>query len=139
MSKQAGELSIGEVAEATGLSVHALRFFEREGLFLRPIPRSSGGRRVYERADVEWLLLCNRLRASGMPIAMLKEFARLVRSGPGNEADRLALLREHEQAVRAKISELNADLEVIHNKVLAYEQHVRDGTAAGVWSPTPSR
>ncbi|MFI6729646.1 MerR family transcriptional regulator [Streptomyces sp. R-74717] len=139
MGKHAGDLSIGEVAEATGLSVHALRFFEREDLFLRPIPRSSGGQRVYELADVEWLLLCNRLRASSMPIVMLKEFARLVRSGPGNEAERLVLLREHEQAVRAKISDLNADLRVIHSKVVAYEKHVCDGTAAGVWAPTPSR
>ncbi|GAA2813541.1 MerR family transcriptional regulator [Saccharopolyspora taberi] len=132
-------LSIGEVAEATGLSVHALRFFEREGLFLREIPRSSGGQRVYEPADVEWLLLCNRFRASGMPIAMLKEFARLVRSGPGNEPERLALLREHERAVRAKIADLEADLEIIRSKVVVYEEHVREGTAAGVWSPTPSR
>ncbi|MCX5109247.1 MerR family transcriptional regulator [Streptomyces sp. NBC_00378] len=138
MGRSAGDLSIGEVADATGSSVHALRFFEREGLFLRPIPRSGGGQRVYEPADVEWLLLCNRLRASGMPIAMLKEFARLVRSGPGNESERLELLREHEQAVRAKVAGLNADLEVIHSKVVAYEKHVRDGTAAGVWAPTPS-
>ncbi|WSQ10201.1 MerR family transcriptional regulator [Streptomyces sp. NBC_01231] len=139
MGKGADDLSIGDVANATGLSVHALRFFEREGLFLRPIPRSGGGQRVYEQADVDWLLLCNRLRASGMPIALLKEFARLVRSGPGNEAERLALLRDHEKAVRAKISDLNADLKVIHSKVVAYEKHVRAGTAAGVWAPTPSR
>ncbi|WP_405615865.1 MerR family transcriptional regulator [Streptomyces sp. NBC_00076] len=139
MAKGADDLSIGDVANATGLSVHALRFFEREGLFLRPIPRSSGGQRVYEQADVDWLLLCNRLRASGMPIALLKEFAQLVRSGPGNEAERLALLRDHEKAVRAKISDLNADLKVIHSKVVAYEKHVRAGTAAGVWAPTPSR
>src|SRR4051812_23527501 len=139
MGKGADDLSIGDVADATGLSVHALRFFEREGVFLRPIPRSSGGQRVYEQADVDWLLLCNRLRASGMPIALLKEFAQLVRSGPGNEAARLALLRDHEKAVRAKISDLNADLKVIHSKVVAYEKHVRAGTAAGVWAPTPSR
>ncbi|MFB6874705.1 MerR family transcriptional regulator [Streptomyces sp. NPDC056323] len=139
MSRGAGDLSIGEVAEATGLSVHALRFFEREDLFLRPIPRSGSGQRVYEPSDVEWLLLCNRFRASGMPIAMLKEFARFVWLGPGNEAERLELLREHEQAVRAKVADLNADLEVIHGKVVAYEKHVRDGTAGGVWAPTPSR
>ncbi|QIB46825.1 MerR family transcriptional regulator [Streptomyces aureoverticillatus] len=132
-------LSIGEVADATGLSVHALRFFEREELFLRPIPRTGGGRRVYAAADVEWLALCNRLRASGMPIAELKRFAGLVRSGPGNEAERLALLQEHERAVRARIEELDASLEIIHGKVLAYEKHVREGTAAGVWAPGPSR
>lgn len=132
-------LSIGEVAAATGLSVHALRFFEREELFLRPVPRTGGGRRVYAPADVEWLALCNRLRESGMPIAELKRFAGLVRSGPGNEAERLALLQEHERAVRARITELNTSLEIIHGKVVAYEKHVREGTAAGVWAPTASR
>ncbi|RRR98516.1 MerR family transcriptional regulator [Glycomyces terrestris] len=127
--------SIGEVAEATGLSVHALRFFEREGLFLRPIPRSSGGRRVFDRADVEWLTLMNRLRDSGMPIAGIREFASLVAAGPGNEAERLKLLQDHEAAVLAKIAELRACLEVIHGKVVVYEAHVNAGTARGLWDP----
>ena len=132
-------LSIGQVSEATGLSVHALRFFEREGLFLRPIPRSAGGRRLYAPADVEWLILCNRLRDSGMPIADLRRFAELVRSGPGNEPERLALLEEHERAVEARIAELTASLAVIHAKVVTYRGHLRDGTAAGVWAPAPPR
>ncbi|AZM54305.1 MerR family transcriptional regulator [Streptomyces sp. WAC 01529] len=132
-------LSIGRVAEATGLSVHALRFFEREGLFLREIPRTSGGRRVYARTDVDWLILCGRLRLSGMPIATIREFAALIRSGPGNERERLALLQEHERDVRAKLDELNACLEVIHGKVVTYEQHLNDGTAAGLWAPQPTR
>ncbi|MFD3972326.1 MerR family DNA-binding transcriptional regulator [Streptomyces cyaneofuscatus] len=40
-------LSIGQVAERTGLSAHALRFYENEGLFLTPVRRGAGGRRVY--------------------------------------------------------------------------------------------
>jgi DNA-binding transcriptional MerR regulator len=132
-------LSIGEVADATGMSVHALRFFEREEIFLRPIPRSGGGQRVYEPEDVEWLRLCNRFRDSGMPIATIREFARLVRSGPGNEPARLALLREHERAVRARIADLGASLDVIRGKVAAYEEHLLDGTAEGLWAPAPSR
>ena len=131
-------LSIGTVAEATGMSVHALRFFEREGIFLRPIPRSDGGHRVYEQADVDWLLLCNRLRESGMPIATISRFAELVRAGAGNEPDRLALLQEHERLVRAEIAQLNACLEVIHGKVVTYEQHLQDGNAAGLWAPEPT-
>jgi DNA-binding transcriptional MerR regulator len=138
MIRNADSLSIGDVAKATGLGVHALRFFEREELFLRPIPRTAGGQRVYEPADVEWLLLCNRLRESGMPIATLKRFARLVRSGPGNETERLALLEEHERTVRDKIAELTASLEIIHGKVVIYREHVEEGTAARLWSPTPS-
>jgi DNA-binding transcriptional MerR regulator len=135
MSDDGRGLSIGKVAEATGLSVHALRFFEREGLFLREIPRSAGGQRLYGRADVEWLVLCDRFRASGMPIAVIRRFAELVRSGPGNEAERLALLREHEESVRARIAELTACLDIIRGKVVTYERHLRDGTAAGLWAP----
>ena len=57
------DLGIGDVAQATGMSMHALRFFACEVPRLRPIPRSSG-RRVYAALDVEWLRLCDRLRAS---------------------------------------------------------------------------
>lgn len=138
MTRHAGGLSIGQVAEKTGLSVHALRFFEREGLFLRPIRRSAGGQRVYDPADVSWLLLCNRFRESGMPIAAMKRFAELVRAGSGNEPERLALLEEHERTVQAKIAELTASLEIIHDKVMTYRRHVEEGTAAGVWSPKPT-
>ncbi|MEV5705942.1 MerR family transcriptional regulator [Actinoallomurus sp. NPDC052274] len=139
MTRNAGGLSIGQVAERTGLSVHALRFFEREDLFLGPIRRSAGGQRVYDPADVEWLLLCNRFRDSGMSIATMKRFAELVRSGPGNERERLALLEEHERTVQARIAELSASLEIIHDKVATYRGHVEDGTAPGLWSPTPGR
>ncbi|HEX3487993.1 MAG TPA: MerR family DNA-binding transcriptional regulator, partial [Streptosporangiaceae bacterium] len=38
-------LSIGQVAGRTGLSVHALRFYEREGLLATPVHRDGGGRR----------------------------------------------------------------------------------------------
>ena len=139
MAQTEDGLSIGTVSEATGMSVHALRFFEREGIFLRSIPRSDGGHRVYEQADVDWLLLCNRLRESGMPIATIRRFADLVRAGAGNEEARLALLQEHERLVRAEIAQLNACLEVIHGKVATYEQHLGEGTAEGLWAPEPTR
>ncbi|THV42533.1 MerR family transcriptional regulator [Glycomyces buryatensis] len=135
MAEKTNGLAIGAVAAATGLSVHAIRFFEQEGLFLRDIPRNASGRRVFEQQDVDWLLLCNRLRESGMPIAGIRSFVELVRAGPGNEPDRLALLREHEARVRARIDDLHDCLDVIHAKVATYERHVADGTAAGLWSP----
>ncbi|MFI6689837.1 hypothetical protein [Streptomyces sp. NPDC050485] len=55
------------------------------------------------------------------------------------EPDRLALLPKHEGNVRARIDDLNASLEVIHGKASTYEQHLRGGTAVGLWSPTPPR
>jgi hypothetical protein len=35
-------LTIGQVAERTGLSVHALRFYEREGVLVDPVRRDAG-------------------------------------------------------------------------------------------------
>jgi DNA-binding transcriptional MerR regulator len=48
-------LTIGQVAERTGLSVHALRFYEREGLLASEVGRTPDGRRVYDEDDLEWL------------------------------------------------------------------------------------
>jgi DNA-binding transcriptional MerR regulator len=122
-------LSIGEVAERTGLSVHALRFYEREGLLATPVYRAPGGRRVYSEWDLEWLELCIRLRESGMPITAIRRYAELVRQGSGNEKERLDVLRQHQDRVRAQLNALTACLEMISFKVRIYEERLAAGEA----------
>ncbi|WP_420037218.1 MerR family transcriptional regulator [Streptomyces sp. cg28] len=129
-------LSIGDVAERTGLSVHALRFYEREGLLVGPVRRTSGGRRRYTSLDVDWLLICVKLRESGMPLADLRQFAELVRHGPGNEAERLQLLEAHRQRVDAQIQALEECRSVITWKVGVYADHLARGKTDGLWDPT---
>ncbi len=124
MSVDTPELSIGEVAERTGLSVHALRFYEREGILANPVRRAAGGRRLYSEDDVEWLRLCVLLRASGMPLPLIRRYTELVRQGAGNEQERLALLRQHEEQVVDQIAELNRCLDVIRYKVAKYEDYL---------------
>ncbi|MCK7622423.1 MerR family transcriptional regulator [Streptomyces sp. RS10V-4] len=133
---RAEPLSIGEVAERTGLSVHALRFYEREGLLIGPVQRTAGGRRRYAPADVDWLLICVKLRESGMPLTDLKRFAELVRQGAGNEAERLHLLDTHQRRVEAQIQALEECRSVIAWKVGVYAEHLARGEAAGLWDPT---
>jgi DNA-binding transcriptional MerR regulator len=118
------ELSIGQVAERTGLSVHALRFYEREGVLANPVRRLAGGRRIYSEDDVEWLRLCVLLRASGMPLPAIRRYTELVRLGDGNEEERLTLLRQHEQRVVEQIDELNRCLDVVRYKVARYEDYL---------------
>ncbi|MFJ3769536.1 MerR family transcriptional regulator [Streptomyces sp. NPDC090082] len=129
-------MSIGEVAERTGLTVHALRFYEREGLLVGPVRRTSGGRRRYTTVDVEWLQICVRLRESGMPLADLKRFAELVRQGQGNEAERLRLLDAHRQRVEEQIQALEECRSLITWKVAVYAEHLARGEAEGLWAPT---
>jgi DNA-binding transcriptional MerR regulator len=129
------ELSIGDVARHTGLSVHALRFYEREGLLLsQHVARGTGGHRRYSPQDVHWLRICIKLRRSGMPLAKIRRFAELVREGPGNEPQRLELLREQQRHVENQLAELEECLQVITRKVGVYEQHLADGAAPDLWS-----
>lgn len=130
MAETSTSLSIGQVAERTGLSVHALRFYEREGLFVNPVRRAPGGRRVYSEDDVGWLTVCIILRTSGMPLPVLRRYAGLVREGAGNEEERLALMREHQARVTAQISGLTESLDLIQFKVRVYEDLVDQGDAA---------
>lgn len=127
-------LSIGQVAERTGLSVHALRFYEREGLLADAVRRESNGRRVYTEEDVEWLNMCIKFRSSGMPLDTIRKYTDLVRQGPGNEADRLALLKSHQDYVSEQIAALNECLNVITWKVGCYQEALDAGQADCLWT-----
>lgn len=126
MPETAATLSIGEVAERTGLSVHALRFYEREGLFAEQVRRAPGGRRLYTEDDVDWLTVCVILRASGMPIPVIRRYTELVRAGAGNERERLEIMRGHRAEVTARIERLTEALDLINYKVGVYEDIVED-------------
>ncbi|WP_219466047.1 MerR family transcriptional regulator [Nonomuraea rhizosphaerae] len=119
-------LSIGQVAERTGLSVHALRFYEREGILAHPVRRAPGGNRRYTEDDVEWLTLCIVLRASGMPVPSIRRYTELVREGAGNERDRLALLKQHRADVQVQMERLSECLDLINYKVGVYEDILED-------------
>jgi DNA-binding transcriptional MerR regulator len=124
------KLSIGDVAQETGLSVHALRFYEREGLMLTEhVARGTSGHRRYAPDDVHWLRICIKLRASGMPLAKIRQLAELVREGPGNEQQRLDLLSEQQRNVEKQLAELAECHRTISRKVGIYQRHLTDGTA----------
>jgi DNA-binding transcriptional MerR regulator len=120
-------LSIGEAAKQTGLSIHTLRFYEREGLLLsQTIARSSSGHRRFNHEEVNWLQKCTKLRASGMPLTKIRHYIELVREGPGNEQQRLGLLREQQRMIENQLAELGECLHEIHRKVAIYEQRISE-------------
>ena len=57
-----------------------------------------------------------------------------MREGPGNEQQRLELLREHQRHVENQLAELEECLRIISRKVGIYEQHLADGTAQDLWT-----
>jgi len=131
-------LSIAEGARLTGVSTHTLRYYERAGLVVAPVDRTQGGWRRYHRLDIEWIVVCTRLRATGMPIKDIRRYAELVSAGHGNEPDRLALLESHRAAVIAKLAELQHNLELIDHKIGVYRGRLDAGDADRLWAPNRS-
>jgi DNA-binding transcriptional MerR regulator len=101
--------SIGAVATELGLSVEALRYYERAGL--SSPARDRGGRRVYSEFDIGQLRLVIALRAVGVPIESIRQLlAAKVAGAPNRDTAQRALnqlagiddvLRSREEEVRA--------------------------------------
>jgi DNA-binding transcriptional MerR regulator len=128
-------VSIAEAARRTGVSVHTLRYYERAGLVVTTVDRNAAGRRRYRKLDLDWIKVCTRLRATGMPIRAIRRYAQLVSAGRGNEQDRLALLESHRAEVLAKIAELQENLELIDHKIDVYRGRMASGDADRLWAP----
>jgi DNA-binding transcriptional MerR regulator len=116
-----GALTIADAARLSGLSAYTLRYYERAGL-IDGVGRAGSGHRRYSGDDLAWIEVLQRLRATGMPIRDIRRYAELIRAGSGNEDERLALLEEHREAVRAQLSEVRRHLTYIERKIAIYEE-----------------
>jgi DNA-binding transcriptional MerR regulator len=118
------ELSIREVAAATGVTPHTLRYYERIGLLAR-VGRAKSGHRRYGPDDVRWIEFLRKLHDTGMPIRRMLEYARLLRRGDSTFDDRLKLLEAHGRDVEARVTALSENLALIRKKIRWYDSQVR--------------
>lgn len=128
------ELTIQQVAAATGLTVHTLRYYERCHL-IAAVNRAANGHRRYGARDVRWVEFLTRLRRTGMPIRQLQQYANLVRQHPNGLQERRQILEAHREAVAAQITELQDNLAVIDWKIQHYSDIEANAKANGLFSP----
>jgi MerR family copper efflux transcriptional regulator len=69
-------MQIGVVAKKIGLSVDAIRFYERNDLLPRA-PRTQGGFRQYEQADLETLAFIRRVQSLGFKLSEIRSLLNL--------------------------------------------------------------
>ncbi|MBH5330246.1 MerR family transcriptional regulator [Eikenella sp. S3360] len=120
-------MQIKQFSEQTGLSIHTLRYYEKEGL-LRP-ERDALGRRAYGSRDAEWVGFILRLKEMGVPLAQIKEYARLRHQGEATVPARHALLRAHRDVLLARQRELAAHQAFLESKLALYEEMMGQGAA----------
>jgi MerR family transcriptional regulator, copper efflux regulator len=72
-------MQIGTVAKKIGVSVDAIRFYERNSLLPRP-SRTQGGFRMYGESDVETVAFIRRVQGLGFTLKEVRELLALRRS-----------------------------------------------------------
>ncbi len=112
--------TVTEMADKSGLSPHTLRYYEKEKLLL-DVPRDGTGRRLYGNGHLAAIRFISALRATGMPIATIKTYIRLYRSGNHTADARLELLEVHESDVVQNLQETRENLKLIRKKIAHYK------------------
>ena len=99
-------LSIGELADRTGLAVSAIRFYETKGL-VDPI-RNSGGQRRFFRSDIRRLSFVMIAQQLGFSIGQIREqLASLPSERTPNKADWTRISRQFKQQLDDRINTLS--------------------------------
>ena len=103
--RRAKELKIGEVARAAGLGVHAVRFYEREGLIKEPARRPSGYRE-YSPDMVLNLRFIRRAKELGFSLKGTAELLSLETDPEGTAAEVKKLAEAKLEDIESRIRAL---------------------------------
>lgn len=109
---------ITTMAQHVGVSPHTLRYYERIGLI--EVGRDSSGHRRYDAATVRRAVFLTRMRTAGMSISDLQRYVVLVARGEQTVPERLDLLMEHRDTLRAQIAQLQLALATTEYKIATY-------------------
>ena len=88
--------TVGEMAKLLNIPGSTLRYYDKEGL-LPFVERSSGGIRMFQEKDYEWLKVISCLKKAGMSLKDIREYINLAMQGDDTIDERLALFREAEK------------------------------------------
>jgi len=105
-------MQIGVVAKKIGLSVDAIRFYERNALLPRP-PRTEGGFRQYAETDVETLAFIRRVQGLGFKLSEIRGLLRL----RGNRLQPCAPVRRRLHEKLADVRRKRLDLQKLEREL----------------------
>ncbi|HEY7343616.1 MAG TPA: MerR family DNA-binding transcriptional regulator [Ktedonobacterales bacterium] len=107
-------LTIGQIAQRTGVSAKTIRFYEAIGLLPEP-SRGPNSYRRYRLADLNRLLLLRRIRLLGLPLSSAKPLLIGASDARCGDVQRqlLSLVEQRLHAIDQEIAELHALRETV--------------------------
>ncbi|HEX2578015.1 MAG TPA: MerR family transcriptional regulator [Aquihabitans sp.] len=101
-----GALTIGRLADAAGVNVETVRYYERRGLLVPP-PRTASGYRQYGDADLWRLAFIRRAKALGFTLAEISSLLETDATGARSAERVLATASARLAAVEQQMDDLD--------------------------------
>lgn len=117
-------IQIGKVSERTGVSVDAIRFYEKQRLLDRP-PRTEGGFRLFGAGDIRRIRFIRRAQQLGFSLPEIRELMVLQRDGAQACSHVRDLLKTKVSAVQEKIRELASLEKELSGRLRVCERQLR--------------
>ncbi len=102
-------LTTGEMARRSNNTLRTVRFYEEEGI-LHPVRRTEGGHRLFDRRELERLMLVTDLRSAGLSLDEIEQILVVKQRGScGSVAakEATAILSRRIEDLRDKLSVLS--------------------------------
>ncbi len=122
--------SISALSKKTGLSIHTLRFYEKEGI-LRHVERTASGRRVYSEDSLGCIIGILCLKEAGLSLPQIKEFFDSTLQGAATLPQRLELLATARHNLLEQQAILNRNIQFVET-AMAYGQAADKAAAEGI-------
>jgi MerR family transcriptional regulator, mercuric resistance operon regulatory protein len=121
-------LSIGGLAQKSGVNLETIRYYERIGLMPEP-DRTEGGHRSYEDSDIRRLSFIRRARELGFSLADIEALMALDEGGGAPCAEARSIAATHLENVESKIADLERFRAVLTATVSKCEDEPANGCA----------
>lgn len=119
--------TVGEMAKLLGITASTLRYYDKEGL-LPFVERSSGGIRMFQESDFEWLQVIGCMKKAGMSIKDIRQYIEMALQGDETIGLRLAMFRHQQEALKQQMEELQRTMQMVDYKCWYYETALEAGT-----------
>ena len=119
MAKPAPELTISRAAQAAGVNVETLRYYQRRG-FIRQPPKPARGYRVYPAETVDRIRFIKRAQELGFTLTEIKNLLSL---GDGRCHETRELAERKLGLIRGRVRDLKAMERVLEGLVQACGRH----------------
>ena len=119
--------TVGEMAKLLGVTASTLRYYDREGL-LPFVERSSGGIRMFQESDIEWLQIIGCMKKAGMSIKDIRQYIEMALAGDDTIDLRLAMFQRQREILKQQMEQLRHTMEIVDYKCWYYETAKKAGT-----------